>query len=156
VIGFPTETEEEACDTINFIIEHAPFILAAGFNPFQLPWGSYVHMKPEEFGVTFNPDPDQDIQIVFDYDVKTGINQARARELALEAQRRWQEAKSLPYNMSQSRFDGYMLLYLSRHEAHFADKLFPYRDPSKIAQKAKTEPLRYVSETVWSSMTKLS
>lgn len=156
VIGFPTETEEEARDTVNFILEHASYILAAGFNPFQLPWGSYVHMKPEEFGVTFTHNPDQDIQIVFDYEVKTGISHARACEIALEAQRKWFEIKSQPSDLSRSMFDGYILLYLSRYGSRFIEELFSPSRSSGTTRKAKAESLQYVPETVWSSMTDLS
>ena len=155
VIGFPTETEEEAQDTINFVMDHSPYILTVGFNPFVLPWGSYVHMKPEEFGVTLKQNPKDDIPIVYDYEVETGINHQRALELSLEAQRKWADSRVRPSDLSRSLFDGYTLLYLSKYGSHFAEDLFSDLNPLKVTQKMKSESLQYVPEAVWSNMTEM-
>jgi hypothetical protein len=155
VIGFPTETEDEARDTVDFIMEHAPYILTVGFNPFVLPWGSYVHMRPEQFGVTLKSDPKNDIQIIFDYDVKTGISAPRAHEIALDAQRQWYEQRTRPIDFSLSLFDGYTLLYLSRHGLHFVEDQFADVESVAAAQK-KAESLQYVPEAVWSNMAEIS
>ena len=155
VIGFPTETEEEAKDTTDFIMDHSRYILAVGFNPFVLPWGSYVHMRPEEFGVTLKPDPKHDIQIVYNYDVKTGINSDRALELALNAQKAWQLSRTRPSDLSRSLFDGYTLLYLSKYGTGFADNLFADLDPSKELKRARSESLQYVPDAVWHDMAEI-
>jgi len=152
VIGFPTETREEAEDTIRFIREHEPYIFTVGFNPFILARGSYVHMFPEQFGVTLKPDPESDIQIVFDYDVTTGLDQKESRDLAIRAQAEWFEKRTRPRDFSLSLFDGYTLLYLAKHNLRFVDDLFADVDPLGTQNRQKRETLQYVTDSVWSNI----
>ncbi|HVT16718.1 MAG TPA: radical SAM protein [Thermoanaerobaculia bacterium] len=149
IVGFPTETREEAEATLDFIREHEPYIFTIGLNAFVLPRGSYVHMFPEQFGVTLKPDPEADIQMVVDYDVKSGLTQQEARELALQAKSEWFSKRTLPRDFSLALFDGYTLLYLSRYHKHFVDELFGDIDPQGMQRRQQVESIRYLADSVW-------
>jgi radical SAM superfamily enzyme YgiQ (UPF0313 family) len=152
IIGFPTETREEARETIDFIMEHEPHIFTVGFNPFALAKGSYVHMFPEQFGVTLKPEADSDIQIVFDYEVESGLTQEESRKLAIEAQAEWFTKRTRPRDFSLSLFDGYTLLYLSKYNLRFVDELFAGVDPLGDQHRLKRENMQYVPDSVWSNI----
>lgn len=152
VIGFPTETREEAEDTIRFVREHEPYIFTVGFNPFILARGSYVHMFPQQFGVTLKPDPESDIQIVFDYDVATGMGQQESRDLAIRAQTEWFQNRTRPRDFSLSLFDGYTLLYLAKYNLRFVDELFADVDPLGDQNRQKMDTMQYIPDSVWSNI----
>jgi anaerobic magnesium-protoporphyrin IX monomethyl ester cyclase len=152
VIGFPTETKEEAEDTMAFIRHHNDHIFTVGFNPFVLAKGSYVNMFPGEFGVTLKNDPEVDIQITFNYDVERGMNQAEAREMALKFQTEFFSKRTSPRDFSLSLFDGYTLLYLAKYNLRFVDELFTDVDPLGKENAAKRESMRYIPDSVWSNI----
>jgi len=72
--GFPGETIEDAQQTVNFLYEHKHHIHSAALGSFLMERDSPAHRYPESFGVNLIiEDPDKDLAIYFDYDVRAGM-----------------------------------------------------------------------------------
>ncbi|MCX6565062.1 MAG: radical SAM protein [Candidatus Aminicenantes bacterium] len=81
-LGFPGETAEEAQRTIDFLLEHRPYIRHIAATRFVLERQSPVYARRDEFGVTPAPNaPDEDLKTFHDYSVRAGLNQEQAREM---------------------------------------------------------------------------
>jgi hypothetical protein len=66
--GFPTETRDEAQESIDFLTENADLWTFGGLGDFVLTSGAIVAKQPERFGVTgVEPPPDSDIAHVLRY-----------------------------------------------------------------------------------------
>ncbi|MHC4985288.1 MAG: B12-binding domain-containing radical SAM protein [Planctomycetota bacterium] len=63
MMGFPTETEAEAQETVDYLVENRDKILGVNVMPWRLTPGSYVNANWEEFGLIPQPGskPGQDI-----------------------------------------------------------------------------------------------
>jgi hypothetical protein len=80
--GFPTETMEDAQDTVNFIYAHQDSIHSAAPGEFVLERYSPVYLDPARFGVRRIIDkPDHDLAIYFDYEPESGIDDAMAHTI---------------------------------------------------------------------------
>jgi len=80
--GFPTETMEDAQDTVNFVYAHQDSIHSAAPGEFVLERHSPVHLDPARFGVRrIVEKPEQDLAIYFDYEPESGIDEAMAHTL---------------------------------------------------------------------------
>jgi anaerobic magnesium-protoporphyrin IX monomethyl ester cyclase len=76
--GFPTEEREEAEDTIQFTVENSEtgtgHIHSVGQSIFALEKDSAIYHNPTKFKIDrIIHDPDRDMAIVFDFDIKTGM-----------------------------------------------------------------------------------
>ena len=93
VTGFPTETREEANETLDFLLRNEkilpPYFFGC-FNPFQLKTHSAVWKDPSLFGVTRIHRP-KGIDTVHSYSVSTGITQREAATLSKELTLRLRE-----------------------------------------------------------------
>ena len=80
--GFPTETEEEAQETIDFVLSNKDIIHSVGYSVFCLGKYAPVRKHPELYGVNrIQIDENKDFQLWYNYDVNTGLNQEKAREI---------------------------------------------------------------------------
>ncbi|GHG47836.1 B12-binding domain-containing radical SAM protein [Streptomyces griseocarneus] len=71
--GFPTETADEAMESINFLREHRDKWTFGGLGTFMLTAGAIVAKQPERFGLRdVMPYPDHDIARALDYDEVDG------------------------------------------------------------------------------------
>ena len=78
--GFPTETIEDAQETVNFLYAHQDAIHSAGLGTFILERYSPAQMDPARFGVTRVIDkPERDLAIYFDYELASGMDEATAK-----------------------------------------------------------------------------
>jgi anaerobic magnesium-protoporphyrin IX monomethyl ester cyclase len=76
--GFPTEEREEAEDTIQFTVENSEtgtgHIHSVGQSMFALEKDSAIYHNPAKFKIDrIIHDPDRDMAIVFDFDIKAGM-----------------------------------------------------------------------------------
>ncbi|MEK9628775.1 MAG: radical SAM protein [Nitrospinota bacterium] len=76
--GFPTEERDEAEDTIQFTIENSEMqsgtIHSVGQSIFALEKDSAIYHNPAKFKIDrIIQDPDRDMAIVFDYEIKKGM-----------------------------------------------------------------------------------
>jgi anaerobic magnesium-protoporphyrin IX monomethyl ester cyclase len=77
--GFPTETMEDAQDTIDFMYAHQASIHSASPGEFVLERYSPVHLDPARFGVRrILKKPERDLAVYFDYELESGIDAATA------------------------------------------------------------------------------
>ena len=86
VVGFPSETRDDVERTIDFVLEHGPFLHSIEVNQFAL-----SRLAPamtdgviRELGITPHVNPEQDLALLYDYDVTEGLSQEEAHALTLE------------------------------------------------------------------------
>ncbi|MBI4790513.1 MAG: radical SAM protein [Chloroflexi bacterium] len=78
--GFPTETIDDAQDTVNFLYAHQDSIHSAGVGTFVLERYSPVHLDPTRYGVTrIIAKPERDLAIYFDYELESGMDESMAK-----------------------------------------------------------------------------
>ena len=78
--GFPTETIEDAQETVNFLYAHQASIHSAGLGTFILERFSPAHLDPAQFGITRVIDKtERDLAIYFDYELASGMDEATAK-----------------------------------------------------------------------------
>lgn len=78
-IGFPTETVEEAWETINYLIENEKKISAIGYGKFTLEKDTPVYNRPMEYGIEkIIPSDDSAIFNNYDYVSSIGMTQQDA------------------------------------------------------------------------------
>ncbi len=74
IFGFPTETKEEAKETMDFILAHSNVVRSLSFGSFQLTKHSKVHQMPLMFGILNIVDENMDISLWFDYETSHGMS----------------------------------------------------------------------------------
>ena len=80
--GFPTETLEEAQETVNFVYAHQDSIHSASPGEFVLERYAPVHLHPARFGVKrIIAQPEQDLAIYFDYELESGLDASLAQTI---------------------------------------------------------------------------
>ncbi len=84
--GFPTEEREEAEDTIQFTVENSEvgtgYIHSVGQSIFALEKDSAIFHNPEKFKIDrIIQDPDRDMAIVFDFEIKEGMPREEVMEV---------------------------------------------------------------------------
>lgn len=82
--GFPSETMEDAQETVNFLYDHRQYIHSAALGTFLLERYSPAHRFPSSFKVKrVIEEPDKDLAIYFDYEVEEGLD-APTADLIME------------------------------------------------------------------------
>lgn len=85
MIGFPTETEEEARATLAWVREHQRHVQEVSLRIFYIDLLSTVYHAPEQFKITrLLEDPTKDYQVYFDHECSEGIDRVKAREIFFE------------------------------------------------------------------------
>jgi anaerobic magnesium-protoporphyrin IX monomethyl ester cyclase len=80
--GFPTETMQDAQETVNFVYAHQDSIHSASPGEFVLERSSPVHQNPARFGVKrIIAKPEQDLAIYFEYELESGLDENMAHTL---------------------------------------------------------------------------
>lgn len=80
--GFPTETLEDAQETVNFLYGEQSSLHSASAGVFVLERHSPAHVDPERFGITQVVErPDADLAIYFDYETASGLDEDMARTI---------------------------------------------------------------------------
>ncbi len=74
IFGFPTETQDEARETMNFVLANSSIIRSMSFGSFQLTKHSKVYENPEKFGVTNIAQEDNlDLSLWYECNVQRGM-----------------------------------------------------------------------------------
>ncbi len=85
MVGFPTETRDEAGDTLRAILEHREAIQEVSVRVFYLDERSEIFARRIEFEIDeIYPDPDADLQVYYDFHCARGMSRKEAREAYLE------------------------------------------------------------------------
>jgi len=88
--GFPSETEDEARATADFILEHQDIIHSVPFNVvFGLEGDTDIINNPKKYGLKeVRPLKDRDLTYVYEYSVMHGMSQEEAELLAKELEKK--------------------------------------------------------------------
>ncbi len=85
MIGFPTETLEEARLTMDTIMANQEFIQEVSVRVFYLDERSEIFERRAEFDITdIYPNENSDLQVYYDFKTKSGMTRPEARQLYLE------------------------------------------------------------------------
>ena len=118
MVGFPSETKEEALATLNTIMEHRDLIQEVSVRVFYLDESSEIFKRREEFDIVeIYPDPDADLQVYYDFKASTGMSRREAREVYLEFTKALRSHFPVFQNdnMLYHELKGHYFLYLSKH-----------------------------------------
>lgn len=118
MIGFPTETREEAMGTLQAILDNQDAIQEVSARVFYLDPRSEVFKRRAEFGITeVFPDPEADLQVYYDFATSEGMTRREAREVYLEFTRalRGHFPVFQNTNMLYHELKGHYFLYLAKH-----------------------------------------
>jgi len=80
MVGFPTETREEARATLKFIEEHADIIREVSLQTFHIDEVAKTYKEPEQFGIRVLDAPG-DLALYHDYVAEEGMTQEEAAEM---------------------------------------------------------------------------
>ena len=117
IVGFPTETEEEALETMNFIVKNTKLHSSYGFSCqpclFDLEKEAPIMSDPGGYGIQRIMRPaSEDLSLGFFYEVKSGMTPEQAEKVYQHVYEKISEVVcELPFNYSMA--DG--LLYITRH-----------------------------------------
>lgn len=112
--GFPTETEAEAEETIDFMLSHADIIHSEGTGTFSFEHNAPIHGDPMKFGVAeVMEKPNRILELYYDYKPMTGIDASRAQAML----DRFNELKRVNSLYQTGRWipREYLLILLSHH-----------------------------------------
>ncbi len=118
MIGFPTETREEALATLHTILEHRRFVQEVSVRVFYLDETSEIFKRREEFGIAeIFPDPEADLQVYYDFRTSRGMTRAEARGTYLEFTRALRSFFPVfqNTNMLYHELKSHYFLYLVKH-----------------------------------------
>ncbi len=81
MVGFPTETREEARATLAFLEEHAGTVREVSLQTFHIDEVALTYRDPERFGLRILDDPGADLALYHDYEADSGMTQEEAAEM---------------------------------------------------------------------------
>lgn len=119
IVGFPTEQEEEALETMNFIVENTRLNSSYGFSCqpclFDLEKEAPIMSDPGSYGIRRIMRPaSEDLSLGFFYEVQEGMTPEQAEKVYQHVYEKVSEVVcELPFNYSMA--DG--LLYIAREKA---------------------------------------
>lgn len=120
--GFPTETIEEAQDTVNFVYANRNLINSASPGSFVLERYAPAHTHPARFGITrIIEDPAKDLAIYFDYESESGMDEEMSDLVATKFVESLPEKQYAQYDVH----DSWRFLYAS-HLASRRDAMPPW------------------------------
>ena len=117
IVGFPTELEEEALETLNFVVNNTKLHSSYGFSCqpclFDLEKEAPIMSDPGGYGIQRIMRPaSEDLSLGFFYEVKEGMTPEQAEKVYQHVYEKISEVVcELPFNYSMA--DG--LLYIARH-----------------------------------------
>ncbi len=118
MIGFPTETREEAQQTLDTILANQDVVQEVSVRVFYLDERSEIFTRREEFDIVeIYPDPEADLQVYYDFKCKSGMSRAEARQVYLK----FTEALRSHFpvfqntNMLYHELKSHYFLYLVKH-----------------------------------------
>lgn len=120
MIGFPTETREEAQGTIDTILANQDIIQEVSARVFYLDERSEVYKRRAEFDIVETyPDPEADLQVYYDFKCSKGMSRREARQVYLEltAKLRSHFPVFQDTNMLYHELKSHYFLYLAKHES---------------------------------------
>lgn len=118
MVGFPTETREEAEETLRTIVEHRDLIQEVSVRVFYLDETSEIFRRRSEFDIVeVYPDPEADLQVYYDFKTGSGMSRGEARQTYLEFTRALRSHFPVfqNTNMLYHELKSHYFLYLVKH-----------------------------------------
>jgi len=118
MVGFPTETREEARETLETILAHRQWIQEVSVRVFYLDERSEIFKRREEFDIKeIYPDPEADLQVYYDFKPGSGMTRPEARQTYLEFTRALRSHFPVfqNTNMLYHELKSHYFLYLVKH-----------------------------------------
>ncbi|MEX1025223.1 MAG: radical SAM protein [Planctomycetota bacterium] len=84
MVGFPTETREEARATLAFLVENNDVVREVSLQTFHIDEVAETYSDPAQFGITILDDPAADLELYHDYLSESGMTQEEAAEMFAE------------------------------------------------------------------------
>jgi radical SAM superfamily enzyme YgiQ (UPF0313 family) len=81
MVGFPSETREEARATLDFLVEHKDIVREVSLQTFHIDEVAQTYRRPGDFGITIIDDPSADIELYHDYTSEQGMTETEAAEM---------------------------------------------------------------------------
>lgn len=150
MVGFPSETREEARATLDFLIEHKDVVREVSLQTFHVDEVAQTYREPERFGIEILDDADADLQLYHEYRASQGMTSLEAAEMFDEMMAAFRE--HLPM------FAGDNVLYFMQ-KSHYFLHLARGTTPAEFAAvssrradgraSARPESLAARSDVVW-------
>ena len=136
MVGFPSETREEARATLQYIEDSVPAVREVSLQTFHIDEVALTYREPEQFGIRILDDPDADLQLYHDYESDTGMTQAEAAEMFEEMMTRFAEV--LPIFSGDSIF---YFMQKSHYFLHLASGVHPDEFAARCQARAQATAL---------------
>lgn len=132
MVGFPTETREEARETLRFIEEHAGVVREVSLQTFHIDEVAKTYQEPEQFGIRILP-AQGDLALYHDYEAERGMTQEEAAEMFEEMMASFREALPL--------FSGDNIFYFMQ-KSHYFLHLARGTTPDAFAERCAARTAR--------------
>lgn len=117
IVGLPTETEQEARETQDFLIHHHKQIEDISYTPFILFRQSEMAKNPAQYGITTLNYPDEGtLAYRLDYDTSSGMSQGEIKEVSQDI-----TSELRKYFPSHFLIPTHRYLYMDRYGEGFTD-----------------------------------
>ena len=137
-MGFPTETAEEAQETVDFLLAHQDIIKSFSIAFFHLGIGADVMNYPEKYGISkIDLDPDKELKFVFDYEVVSGLKQLEAEKKSIDYMEKIVNEFETSRILANLGYDN-LLLYFSHYE-----NSDPYLESVRLEPQTTLEETEY-------------
>jgi radical SAM superfamily enzyme YgiQ (UPF0313 family) len=144
MVGFPTETREEARATLRTILANQRHIQEVSVRVFYLDESSEIFRRRSEFDIVeIYPDPEADLQVYYDFKTGSGMSRAEARQTYLEFTRALRSHFPVfqNTNMLYHELKSHYFLYLVKHGSWDALRT-NVLEPAERSARALTQPRR--------------
>ncbi len=144
MIGFPTETLEEARATLATVLRYRHTVQEVSARVFYLDESSEIYKRREEFDIVeVFPDPTADLQVYYDFRASSGMSRREARDLYLEFTHSLQSHFPVfqNTNMLYHELKSHYFLYLN-HFGSWEKLLENVLQPEDGRQGALVRPIR--------------
>ena len=81
MVGFPSETREEARATLDFVLDNADIVREVSLQTFHIDEVAETYRSPEKFGIEILDDPEADLQLYHEYRSEVGMTANEAAEM---------------------------------------------------------------------------
>jgi len=118
IFGFPTETEQEALDTLRFLEKYSDCIQSSIFFKFSLLRHSHIYNNPQIYSINIIEKSDNEFSFETNFECSLGMDKQQIDNFYNEAQGyRLKELYGYPA-WFYMRIREYLFLYLTKHHAH--------------------------------------
>ncbi len=111
MVGFPSETKEEALATLKYIEDSLPQVREVSLQTFHIDEVAQTYREPEKFGIKIVDDEEADLQLYHDYESEVGMTQAEAAEMF--------ETMMASFRKNLPIFSGDSILYFMQKSHYF-------------------------------------